>query len=146
MSQLIYNSHNQLQLDVTWSKQISHTILVEIPFYQTLQKFTNIIINLFCFTKPTNIIFIPYSNDSEIQWIKMIIVNSIFNFNIYLIRRIQFLINYMYSIALPIDLTMFLAFCKARNLSPEALSAKCSISNSVWGNLSRIFSAGIGPI
>ena len=31
---------------------------------------------------------------------------------------------------------MFLAFCRARNLSPEALSAKCSISNSVWGNLS----------
>ena len=66
----------------------------------------------------------------------MIKVNSIFNFNIYLMRIIQFLINYMYSIALPIDLTMFLAFCKARNLTPEALSAKCSISNSVWGNLS----------
>ena len=31
---------------------------------------------------------------------------------------------------------MFLAYCKARNLSLDALSAKCSISNSVWGNLS----------
>ena len=66
----------------------------------------------------------------------MIKVNSIFNFNIYLIRKILSLINYMYSIALPIDLAMFLAFFKAKNLSPEALSAKCSISNSVWGNLS----------
>ena len=79
MSQLIYNSHNQLQFDATLSKQISHTILVEIPFYKTWRRFTNIIINLFCFNKPTNIIFIPYSNDSEIQWIKMIKVNSIFN-------------------------------------------------------------------
>ena len=42
----------------------------------------------------------------------------------------------MYSLALPIDLIMFLAFCKARNLSPEALTASCSNYNSIWANLS----------
>ena len=46
----------------------------------------------------------------------------------------------MYSTALPTDLAIFLAFCKARDLSPEDLTTSCSISHSVWGDLSkRIF-------
>ena len=45
-------------------------------------------------------------------------------------------IIFLYSIALPNDLVLFLAFCKDREISPEVLIAS-NVADSVWGDISK---------
>ena len=46
-------------------------------------------------------------------------------------------IIFLYSIALPNDLILFLAFCKDREISPEVLTASNTAADSVWGDISK---------
>ena len=47
------------------------------------------------------------------------------------------LIIFLYSIALPNYLVLFLAFCKDRDISPDDLTASSGVADSVWGDISR---------
>ena len=55
-------------------------------------------------------------------------------------------IIFLYSIALPNDLVLFLAFCKDREISPEVLTASNAVADSVWGDISKYILEETKPV
>ena len=53
-----------------------------------------------------------------------------------IILFIQNIIKFLYSIGLPPELVLFIAFCEDRDVCPEDLTANNAVANSVWGDIS----------